>query len=496
MPVKKFSLKGNMNLKKHNGGLGLNNLGMSPIIIVVVVFVVLVLGVIGYGVYFVTNDPYFLVYRSYSTIQNSEKIKNMELDSKLKVSLNAGKLLKNSESFKNATSKDLEFASLVDFDTDILVDAKTTYEISKNDISYFSSQTFKVSNFKIEKYPDIINSDGTFLALDAYISQEKLGEEGKTPRFLKYYMKLNQLPNYIVLPSTSTSQETKIKFDSILGIWVDLTDMFNGMANQNKEISENSTISKSVNVLAKTTTSNKNSLVTCGVREDLNFIERVRVSISSRGMFSRFENLGNVEEDGVKLKKVVFELDRKDKAKFVKSLNDISNIVCKNKKDLDNSVIADLIFGNFMDKISVNYYIDTKENLMMKTDGKISFDESELGSKVEINFSGEIKNINKSKINVPSDVKPYNKFLQENVMPLQNQLMQSSGSSSNSTLSSSQKCLLPESEKLEFMKACTANDSSMLKRNYCNCALNQLGTVACNDIKGFEAKVKASCLSR
>jgi len=487
MPVKNFSLKGNMNFKNTLRRIRLNNDGMSPILIVVVVLSVLVLGGVGLGVYTYFTNPFLRVYDSSNKLMNIKEVKSLELGGEFSANFNVSKLAKKFLPREDASNmpevtKELE---MFDMESFVKFGMNMKFDIEKDNISanFYSN----MSNLTKPEYSDFLDKDGTLLNMDVYVAQMSKDKVEKTA------MRINKLPNYFPIPTKNGV--FKLKTDPLLNSWLDITETYNS--------SNSSRNSKDDTKTDSSKDETPNTIITCDYKE-LSFTERISLARigTSQKLFSRAENKGQVDLDGMKATKLEFEIDMKNRDSIVESLDEMSKIVCKDSSKLKNDELIDgLIKDGAISNLIVNYFIDAKTNYPTRLSLDIIFNEEIIGSKLSLKGEFNLRNINNTKVEKPSNIlnqeevlKKYMEFLTP-YMELSTGMSQESSMGGSSSMSGS-KCVLPENMKTEWLNKCAGGNTSMTTRNYCNCALTQLSTVSCGDTKGLEEKVRANCLNR
>lgn len=474
MPVINFSLKGNMNIKNVLGHIRSDNRGMSPILIVAIVLSVLLVGGIGFGIYSYYRDPFILAYRSSLDTQNADKVKNIEVSGEISGKLNIAKLIKNSSEDLDASDAELQ-KILKDLDTDsnFRFGVRTLLDNEKNNGivgMYIKSENFKFGNFQ-----DFTDREGNLLDLEVYIG----GTDKETPE--KAYLRLNKLPNYF--PILGTNERIELK--GYTGTWLDMSDIIKN----NQSLGNTSNESKSKSNSNSTMT---NNLFTCGFKE-LNVIDRVRAALVFRGMFSKVQNSGQVDIDGIKATKLDFEMVASDRAKIIESMDSLSKIVCKNTEDLRNDEFVNSIFRDAnISKIALTYYSDPKTNYFTKTVVSMQFDEKKLGTNFELKGEFNIKNINNTKVEEPKDAVKFEQF----IMGIMGQLQSQMGGTSAMPTSQVGMCPLTQSQITSALANCNSSQTTAGFKNrqgYCNCYIQQYMSSSCNDEEGRFRKLQANC---
>lgn len=494
MPVKNFSLKGNMNKNVFKGRQSLDNFGMSPIIIVLVVLVVFILGGVGFGFYVYNTNPFLRVYDSASKFENVKEVNSYESKGSISFDFNLGKLLKKYDldrAFETPESNEL-IASL-DRDSTISYSVDLKLNTSEDKFLVGSVISSKNLNFSNE-LNDMLDNNGTVLDFEAFVEgSSKLDNDQPADKF---FVRINKLPNYLPIPTGQGF--AKINLSSLTGSWFDITEEIA------KELSISDDNKKQTNKPAAENTMIKtNNIYTCE-KKTLSLFDKLQLARlgTSSDLFSKSVNKGTVDLDGIKATQLDFEIDLSKKSTIIKSMDEMSKIVCKDASEMENDKLVDYFANDLaLNKINSTYYIDNNTGLPTKYLMELVFDEKKFDSKLNIRLDFSIKNINNTKVEAPTNVKSYQKYVEENISQLEKEFSKITGAGSTTTstggtAANAAQCPLTPKTLAEVTAACNSSSQTAGFRDrsgYCNCYWNQYQLSACNDDEGRYQRVYANC---
>lgn len=458
-----------------------NNQGLSPILIVIIVLIsIVVVNAISIFV-FMIRDPYVLVSGSLYNMQTAESFKSSEISGELSGKLNLSKLIKNSEQFTEQGLDTLSEQIIDDLDTDSNFKVGINLLQDKENSKELVNLYIKSENFKFGEYQDFTDREGNLLNMDIFTK----GSITSNPELIA--VRINKLPNYLPQPDISTGRVNKIRLNSFLGSWVDVTQV-SGSGLNNLPIS-NSTVSQE-------TSSSQKNILNCTYKE-LNSVDELRANILARQIFSKSENKGFEEIDGKSFIRVDFELNSSDKIKITGILNELSAVVCSDTSNLKNEILVDSMFaGESIDLITLSYFIDPETTYMRRGVINFTFNEREVGTNLSFIGTFDLKNINNTVVEEPKNIQTLTEYFTESIRGLQSSSsnMIDTGDAQNEMRNVM--CPISPEDLKVVLANCNSSNSTLGFRDragYCQCYFTQYQLSECNDDEGRFQKVVANC---
>lgn len=471
MPVQNFQKELQMNSK---------NRGFSILMIVLIVALVLVISLVGFGVYAYTSNPYVVLKNASTNVSDSSKIKNISTKGSVTASMNLGELIRNSKGYK-AQDVQKETEAIVK-----IVDKKIDYtfninaKIDNETKTYLLNTAVKTPDLNLGEFKDMVPADGTLFDIDYAM---KLNSQGVTE---KYIVKLNKVINYFPMLNSGGTY-SKIKLNSLTGSWVDASSTLKNSFAANQDNAP------------------KSEEVAACLSRNLSFFENLQLAMLITNSGIEAKNLGTVEIDGKKYTKISMDLKAENKDKLADSLNKIGKLYCQDSFKGDISELTNNLFKDLgVKSINVTTFVDNQTNLIGKQVNEVLFDKAVLGTDVVIKSDVTIFDLNSTEVKMPTEVKSFEKFAEDNLSPIVRQISASSApvqpistASSQGSTGGGYACNVPQKEIDNFMKVCMSSEQFQDITNdikgLCGCMVTQQRNVACSDTAGFNRRVDQYC---
>jgi len=464
------------------------NRGFSILVIVLIVALVLTISLVGAGVYAYTTNPYVVLSDSYTKTMDITKTKNFSAKGTVSMETNIGELVKNSQGYKELDSKK-EVDGLINiFGKNGKYSLEANSKVDNENLVYLINTNMKVTGIDFGNYKDIVSSDGNLLDLDYLV---KLNSSKNIDKFL---VKINKTMNYFPFPNNGGGI-AKVSLSPLTNSWVEFPASMFAPAATNSNT--NSTSEKT------TTVSSTRNILSCEKKE-VSMIDKALAGLAIMNSGIDAKNLGTVELEGKKVTKIIMNLKVENKGTLIDAFDRASKIICKDGEKLENDRLVNYFFLDLaMREILVTTYISKDNGLIAKQEVEVNFDKNKIGSDLSAKSELSIYDVNETTVSVPNSSKSFQKFAEENLAPIVNQVAGVAVNSiqkaptSQSSAGGSYACNVPQKEIDNFMRVCMSSEQFQDITNdikgLCGCMVTQQRNVACNDSAGFDRKVNQNC---